>query len=125
MGIVPVALLDVLRSGVLVHAQDDVERLSGRGEGPLPLLLHPSSLAVSLPPVDLSERERGALSVIGDSICFSQNNSDISNALTRYNCDEWISLKSGLLRASAAFYPYLRGFFFKFKVLPLSVFNCD
>lgn len=49
----PVALLDVLRGGALVHAQDDVERLSGRGEGPLPLLLHPASLAVSLPPVDL------------------------------------------------------------------------
>lgn len=64
MGIAPVALLDVLRSGALVHAQDDVERLSGRGEGPLPLLLHPGSLAVSLPPVDLQggEEEGGHVS---------------------------------------------------------------
>lgn len=59
VGIVPVALLDVLRGGALVHAQDDVERLSGRGEGPLPLLLHPGSLAVSLPPVDLQGNKEG------------------------------------------------------------------
>lgn len=67
----PVALLDVLRGGILLHAQDDVERLSGRGEGPLPLLLHSGSLAVSLSRSYLSTcrgRQSGAMIVKGGPV---------------------------------------------------------